>query len=326
MDTFDLASVFALRAILRDLERAVEPTLRTITPVPTCRSVAILSGAFDPPTAAHLHLAERALSDGYERVVFTLATRTVGKRRTGLTPEDRLFALRAMASRHLVVAAVSHGLYADQAEAAARAFPGSEIAFLVGSDKIFQIFDSRWYRDRDAALERLFAHARLVVAPRADHTRALREILTSPENANFADRVDILRLHPAVGDLSSTRVRGLLRAGAEPTGLVPHAVAGILETLRAYAPPLLIGNEEVDAYAMRRALIDMLWVARDGASDPDTVMGSALVQRMAAEHLPDLRHLMAIAIAPTPPGRALRALVRQPRLDPNVVTGVAAGA
>lgn len=312
MDPFDLASVFALRTILRDLERSPHPTLRTITPTPVCRSVALLPGAFDPPTAAHLHLAERALSDGYQRVVFTLAVRTVGKRRMGLTREDRLLALRAMASRDLVVAAVSHGLYADQAEAAERAFPGADIAFLVGSDKVFQIFDPRWYRDRDEALTRLFARARMVVAPRADHTRALRDVLTAPENRAFADRVEILRLHPAVGDLSSTRVRGLLRAGAQPSGLVPHAVADLLDEVRAFAPPTVIGAEEVDAYAIRRSLVDLLWAdeSRDGA-------------RMGPR--PDLRHLMAIALSQGEPGRALRAIARDPG-GGSALFRVAAGA
>lgn len=325
MDPFDLASVFALRTILRELERATEPTMRTITPAPVCRSVAILPGAFDPPTAAHLHLAERALGEGYEKVVFTLAVKTVGKRRTGLIREDRLLALRAMASKNLVVAAVSHGLYADQAEAAVRLFPGADIAFLLGSDKVFQIFDPRWYRDRDQALDRLFSGARLVVAPRADHTRALREVLVAPENAAYADKVEILRLHPAVGGLSSSRVRGLLHAGAQPTGLVPSAVAGLLEQLRAFAPPMVVGNEEVDSYAMRRALIEMVWHSRERTMDG--VDGGTGVERaVAAEPMPDLRHLMAIATAPTPPGRALRASMRGPASGSDAVHRVAEGA
>lgn len=317
MDPFDLASVFALRTILQDLERAEVPTLRTITPVPACRSVAILPGAFDPPTAAHLHLAERALGEGYEKVVFTLAVRTVGKRRSGLSREDRLLALRAMSSRNIIVAAVSHGLYADQADAARDAFPGAEIAFLVGSDKVFQIFDPRWYRDRDEALNRFFSAARLVVAPRADHARALRDVLVDPANAAFADRVEILRLHPAVGGLSSSRVRGLLNAGAQPTGLVPTAVAGLLEHLRAFAPAMVVGNEEVDAYEMRRALIDLLWRARSSVGGSDT-----------ADHapLPDLRRLMAIATAPTSPGRALRASLRDPQVQSESLMRTAAGA
>lgn len=316
MDPFDLASVFALRTILGDLERSPEPTLRTITPTPACRSVALLPGAFDPPTAAHLHLAERALRDGYQRVVFTLAVRTVGKRRTGLTREDRLLALRAMASRNIVVAAVSHGLYADQAEAAARAFPGADIAFLVGSDKVFQIFDPRWYRDRDHALTRLFERARIVVAPRAGHMRALREVLTAPENRPFAERVEILRLHPAVGEMSSTRVRGLLRAGVQPSGLVPHAVAELLDSVRAFAPPMNFGGEEIDAYAIRRSLIDMLWQGRGAIF---TGAAPAVARR------PDLRHLMTMALSQSEPGRALRAIARDPGAG-SALLRLAAGA
>jgi hypothetical protein len=209
-----------------------------------------------------------------------------------LIPEDRLLALRAATDKRYVVAAASHGLYAEQADAAMRAFANAEIAFLVGSDKVLQIFDSRWYADRDAALERLFARACLVVAPRSDQDDALRDVLRAPENRRFAGRVDVLRLHPAVSDLSSTRVRGLLAAGADPAGLVPSAVAGVITAVRAFAPPVLTGDEEVDAYDVRARLIDLLWVAR--GHDADRI---------------DLRALVRTATAPGAPGRKLRALL-----------------
>ena len=72
-----------------------------------------------------------------------------------------------------------------------------------------------------------------------------------------------------MSDLSSTRVRGLLRAGAEPAGLVPSPVAEMLTAMRAFAPPIVIGDEEVDAYAVRTRLIDMLWRAGNETTAAD---------------------------------------------------------
>jgi nicotinic acid mononucleotide adenylyltransferase len=293
VDPFDLASLFALRELIGAAGRMGQPQVLTVAPVHPARSVALLPGSFNPPTAAHVLLAERALSEGFDRVLFTYARNTLGKAPNGLIPEDRLLALRAGATNDgFSVGVCSHGLYADQAEAAAAIFPGAELSFLVGSDKVIQIFDHRWYRDRDAALDRLFGLARLVVAPRADQGEPLREILRAPENRRFADHVDMLRLHPAVSDLSSTRIRGLLRAGADPVGLVPQAVAGLIIALRAFMTPVTADGEEVDAYGIRARLIDVLWRVR--VRDVESI---------------DLRSLVRVATSATESGRLLRAVI-----------------
>jgi nicotinic acid mononucleotide adenylyltransferase len=289
VDPFHVGSLFTLRTFVRSLDPSGAPTLATVAPVPSCRMLALLPGSFNPPTAAHLLFAERALGEGFDRVVFTYAVRTLGKDRSGLIPEDRLLAVRAMTENSFDLGACSHGLYADQAEAALRAVPGAEVALLVGSDKVLQIFEDRWYDDREAALERLFGSASLVVAPRSDHEDALRDVLEEPRNRRFRDRVQVLRLHPAVADLSSTRVRGLLRAGADPAGLVPAGVAEMLGETRAFARTVPVGAEEVDAYALRADLIDLLWGSRTGD-------GVSI----------DLRALWRIGLSETEAGRRLR--------------------
>lgn len=259
MDPFDLATLFAYRETMDGLDQQGRPTIASLGPVRRCRSVALLPGSFNPPTAAHLMLAERALRDGYDCVMFLLAKRPAGKEPSGLIPEDRLLALRSIADGAASIGVSSHALYAEQAEAAADVFGDAELSFLVGSDKVLQIFDPVWYDDRDAALDRLFARARLVVAPRSDHARALSRCLDDPDNDPWTRNVSTIRLHPAVCDLSSTHVRGMLRAGAEPSGLVPPAVAAFLASVHAFAPPKVIGAENVDAYEMRARLIDALW-------------------------------------------------------------------
>ncbi|MGZ4139535.1 MAG: nicotinate-nicotinamide nucleotide adenylyltransferase [Actinomycetota bacterium] len=289
VDAFDLDTIFTLRALYNALDQSSVPSIATLKRPGPCRTVALLPGSFNPPTAAHMLLGERALREGFDCVLLLLARNTVGKEASGLIPEDRLLAMRAAANSTLGVAVASHGLYADQAQAARALYPDAEITFLVGSDKVVQIFEDRWYDDRDAALERLFGLARLVVAPRSDQGELLREVLDAPENRRFADSVSVLRLHPAVSDLSSTRVRGLLRAGAEPAGLVPSSVAELLTAMRAFAPPVVIGDEEIDAYELRAKLIDALWRERDGSA------------RDA-----DLRRLVMTALSATREGARLR--------------------
>lgn len=266
MNAFDLATLFAHRAVLEDLDPDGPPRLVALRGAPALGSLAVFPGSFNPPTSAHLLLAERARREGYACVLYVLARNTIGKEPTGLIPEDRLLALRFIAQRAgMGVAVCSSGLYVDMADAAAMLYPGTEVAFLIGSDKVAQIFDDSYYTDRDDALDALFSRARFVVAPRTEDGKGVYEILERAENHRFADRVSVLPLHPAVSDLSSTRVRGLLQSGAEPTGLVPSAVGTFLGEIGAFAPPIASGGEEIDRYRLRAQLIDALWQARDWA-------------------------------------------------------------
>ena len=266
MDAYDLATLFAHREALERLDPDGPPRLQTLRGAPAFGALALLPGSFNPPTSAHLLLAERARREGFACVLFVLARSTVAKEQNGLISEDRLTALRFIAQRAgMGVAICSAGLYADMADAAALLYPGTEIAVLVGSDKVAQIFDPSFYSDRDETLDELFTRARLIVAPRTDEGDRVREILERPENQRWGHRVSVLPLHPAVSDLSSTRVRGLLQSGAEPTGLVPSAVATFLADVSAFAPTLAAGGEEIDRYHVRAQLLDALWQVRDWA-------------------------------------------------------------
>ncbi|MBI4728567.1 MAG: hypothetical protein HY775_03585 [Acidobacteria bacterium] len=292
MDAYDLRGLFAHRDLLDGLDPAGPASLAAVEPHSACRSVALLAGSFNPPTSAHVLLAERALREGFDHVAFVLARRPAGKDPSGLIQEDRLLALRLVAgARGIGILVSSCALYADQAAAAAEWFPGAEITFLVGSDKVEQIFDSRWYADREAALEGLFGRARLLVSPRADDGERVRAILGAPENRRFSDRVSVMQLHPAVSDLSSTRVRGLLQAGADPSGLVPGPVARFLGQVRAFAPSVMVGGVQVDAYLMRARLLDALWAVRDWAessADLRALVEMAMRSDAGGAHFRDL--------------------------------------
>jgi nicotinic acid mononucleotide adenylyltransferase len=178
--------------------------------------IGLLPGSFNPPTEAHVALAAAGRAAGLAAVVYLLSKRTVDKERvTGLRLEERLAMLRELAAASGdAVAFVNRGLYVDLARAMREAQPGAaELVFLVGHDKIVQIFDRRYYADRDAALGELFGLSSFLVAPRAGAGQdELADLLAEPANRAFADRVRALPLAERYRDVSSTRAR----AGAEP--------------------------------------------------------------------------------------------------------------
>lgn len=289
MDAFDLATIFHHRDLLA-VTADEPPTLRPTRPVPAARRVAVLSGSFNPPTLAHQVIAERALAQGCDAALLVLPAQPAGKSPGGLMPEDRLLALRAIGrGSDTIVATSTHGLYVDQAEAAARAFPGAELVFLAGSDKVLQLFEPQWYADRDAALERFFSRASFLVAPRGADGPRLRACLRAPENRRFADAITVVPMHPAVADLSSTRVRGLLEAGADASGLLPPPVAALLDELRPFDRPVRTNGETISGYRIRAHLVDALWQVREWA-----------------ERAADLRALMRLATAASPEGARVR--------------------
>jgi hypothetical protein len=95
-----------------------------------------------------------------------------------------------------------------------------------------------------------------------------------------------------VSDLSSTRVRGLLQSGAEPTGLVPSAVGTFLGEIGAFAPVTSAAGEQIDRYRLRAQLLDALWDAREWAA------------RGA-----DFHALVRLAIDPGDDGKRLRGML-----------------
>lgn len=120
-------------------------------------------GTFNPPTVAHLAIAEAACQQGaLERVDWVFSTVSLGKEQVQLPLlQDRVAVLEAVAARHAWLGVVVTGaqLLADIAE-------GYD-ALVLGADKWAQIQDPAWYggspRARDEALARL---PRLLVAPR----------------------------------------------------------------------------------------------------------------------------------------------------------------
>jgi nicotinic acid mononucleotide adenylyltransferase len=125
----------------------------------------------------------------------------------------------------------------DQARIARAAFPTLDsLVFLVGFDKIVQIFDPRYYEDRNAALEQLFALATFLVAPRGtDDADALAALLARPENQRFAGAVEPLDLPVGLREVASSAVRQAVEGGGAPDQTVPPVVQAFIDATGVYA-------------------------------------------------------------------------------------------
>ena len=250
-----VAELAVWRRAVEDVAACAEPTARVLTPVIATGSLGslprpktdrdqgerfsdagsspgVIPGAYNPPTRAHLALAEAALARGFERVLFSLGTVTLDKRESGLALDERLHLLVKIASGREGLGVVLHnrGLYAEQAEALLRALPGVEsFTFVLGMDKVGQIFDARYYRDFEGSLAALFGRARLLVAPRGelDHG-ALESLLAAEPARRYADRVDWLELDPRWRALSATAVRERLARGEPAAEWLTEPVARYL--------------------------------------------------------------------------------------------------
>lgn len=222
----------AIREVIRRMSAPGPPRLELLAggrrSVSGPELVGLLPGSFDPLTTGHAGLAEALHRAGAGLVLLVYAVRTLPKERPGppplLPPERRLAALAAYCRgrRHLAPAAASHGLYADQAEAAASLFPGARILLGMGADKVRQLLDPRWYEDRDAALERLFRVADVAYAPRGGEDPPLEELVG--DRAEWIGRMRRLQLPPGLGAVSSSDVRARLRRGGEPGSDIPREV------------------------------------------------------------------------------------------------------
>jgi nicotinic acid mononucleotide adenylyltransferase len=243
--TFDnLARLARHGRALRTLVDRPEPAAMLLAgqPPPAGGRLGLLPGSFNPPTVAHQTLAQAGLADGgLDRVWYSLSTQTVDKEVvTGACLEDRLLLLDLLGAEdaRLGTLILNRGLYVDQAQIVRAAYPDlGELVFLVGFDKIVQIFDPRYYDDRDAALEQLFALASFLVAPRGgDEGPALGALLDRPENRRFAGAVRPLDLPPELREIASSTVRaGVADGGARPDETVPPIVAAFMAATGVYA-------------------------------------------------------------------------------------------
>lgn len=175
----------------------------------------ILPGAFHPPTAAHLAMAESALTL-VDRVIFVLPRSLPHKDYSGVSFETRLQLLRAAtrSNERFGVAETAGGLLIEIARELRATIPApAELHFLCGRDAAERI--ANWDYGTPDAFATMLQEFHLLVAARdgeyvipAEHRHA---IATLPLAAEYQA-------------ISATDVRERISTGSEWRHLVPPAI------------------------------------------------------------------------------------------------------
>ncbi len=295
-DFYDLPRLFHFREILDGLDPDSSPKAVIVDPSQNLAPgrIGILCGAFNPPTLAHVELA-RCAKDRFQldHILFTLSRVTIDKEKVeGLSQEDRMLLMWLIAGElgWASLAAVNKGLYFEQVKAF-RSLLGNKtrIFFVVGMDKVMQIFDPRYYQDRDKALKGLFTEVQLIAANRGPlGENELKEFLSKKENQVYKDRVYPLTLPEGLRDLTSTELRTRIAKGVSVQDHLPEVVDKFVDTTGAYRP----------VYADRSRLLDLLYGVREWA-----------------EKECDFELLVRIAGEETERGENLRGMLRSAKLS-----------
>lgn len=303
----DTAALLRLHRVVERTDVLTPPTARIIVerlPLRQMRRVGLFAGSFNPLTYAHVAIAEAARRiASLDAVVWTLAAVTVDKERVQRASiPDRLAQMRAFVrtteADALVV--INRGLYVEEAAALRRHLGAdAELFILVGFDKIVQIFDPRYYADRDGALRELFALAHVLVAPRDEcGADALAELLARAENRAFAGFVQYIPVPPTHARDSSTEARELAAQSPLP-----------LRVLRPLVPPEGLALAQTGAYvASSAACASERYALRERWLHALDVAGAA----SSGTPLPPLRRLVARAARPTAVGARLRTWLEDP--------------
>ena len=189
----------------------------TVRPAPA--RLAILAGAFNPPTRAHLAMADAALAM-VDEVLFALPRAFPHKEYKEREFETRLEWLRAALAGYprFSLAATEGGLFIEIAREARAVYgPSTELFLLCGRDAAERIVG--WdYGEGDTIHKQLESFALLVAA---------RDGVYEPPR-QIRNRVHALALPPGLDEVSSSEVRRRISAGEPWRDMVPSSVAELI--------------------------------------------------------------------------------------------------
>lgn len=188
----------------------------------------VLSGIFNPPTRAHLALAEAAAERlQLDEVLFVLPETPPHKEQPEVSLQDRAaMLLQAIThSRKFSAAITTHGLFLDIHRALAREYPPQvQVFFLAGADAAERIL-LRWpYQDPAQALDAMFARFEFGVAGRGGSFSVPPDSLA----ARYSAKIHSLSLPPEYEALSATLARERVARGEPIEDMVPQEIASYI--------------------------------------------------------------------------------------------------
>jgi nicotinate-nucleotide adenylyltransferase len=181
----------------------------------TVKKIAVLAGAFNPVTRAHLALA-KAASGVVDEVLCVVPRVYPHKELEGASLEQRVEMLRR-ALGHYRVERTEGGLFIEIARELRLKEPDSEVHFVCGRDAAERIL--HWDYGEEGFAERMLEEFGLLVAARQG------EFLV-PQR--FEGRVVALRLDGDFDEVSSTEVRRRIQLGEPWEHLVPPEIVDLV--------------------------------------------------------------------------------------------------
>lgn len=184
----------------------------------------VLSGTFNPPTLAHLALAQRALEQvGLDEVLLVLPEAPPHKRDLEAPLADRAAMLTRLAKLdpRLSAAVTARGLFLEiHAAVAPNYAAGARQYFLAGRDAAQRILLDWPYADPERTLEEMFARFDVIVAERG----GAFEIPADSPLHRFRAHIHSLEMPVDWQGVSATDVRRRLARGEPVAALVPPAI------------------------------------------------------------------------------------------------------
>jgi nicotinate-nucleotide adenylyltransferase len=176
--------------------------------------VGILAGSFNPPTVAHLELAQAA-SQWVDLIVCVVPRVLPHKDYGGATFQQRMDMLDAagLAIPHSI-ASSGQGLFIDIARECRGHF-GTEVrlSFICGRDAAERIL--HWDYGRAGVVEEMMREFELLVAPRGGH-------FSAPQD--YRHRIHALNVPSGIEEVSSSEVRERISRGDPWEHLVPARI------------------------------------------------------------------------------------------------------
>ncbi len=186
------------------------------------RNIAVLAGAFNPLTCAHLALVGAGLEVADE-VVCVVPRCYPHKAFEGAGFEDRLAMLHRAQGRYQVTV-TEGGLFIEIARELRRMRPEAEFHFLCGRDAAERVLS--WDYGTPGAVEQMLQEFGLLVAARQGE-------FTPPEH--LSSRIRALPLAGSFDDHSSTEVRRRIASGEPWEHMVPDTIVDVVR--RIYSRP-----------------------------------------------------------------------------------------
>ena len=192
----------------------------------------IMGGTFDPVHSGHLFIAEAAMREAELEGVLFLPDGDPPHKTPGAAGKDRLAMVtlalegyKGFTVSDMELRREGRTYTVDTLEALLAQEPGRDLYYIIGSDTLtqFPTWKTAW---------KVAGLCRMLVAPRPGNDHGEIRWLQRKLSADFG--LSSLLLKEAGPDISSTRIRQMVRQGESIDALVPAPVARFIREKRLY--------------------------------------------------------------------------------------------